>query len=223
VPARTSTTQDLDLEALIASPEETGYYECAVPDEYALEPDQTRATPQPLEAACSRRFRAIRNSGVRSLSQIGLVIIHCTQSNSARSSAEWFANPNTQGSAHLVLDEDECYRTLVDSAIPWAAPGANTRGFHIELAGFAEWSRAEWMRHRRGLRRAAHKAAAHAVKFGVPIRLLTPAQMRNGARGFATHARCTTAFGGSHTDPGPNYPIDRFMRWTREFAEEISK
>jgi hypothetical protein len=79
------------------------------------------------------------------------------------------------------------------------------------------------MRHRQGLRRAAHKAAVHAVKFGVPIRLLTPAQLRNGSKGFATHARCTTAFGGSHTDPGANYPIDRFMRWTREFAEEIGK
>jgi hypothetical protein len=142
VPER-STTQDLDQEALIRSPEETGYYECAVPDEYALTPDETRATPQPLEATCSRQFRAIRNSGVRSLSQIGLIIIHCTQSNSARSSAEWFANPDTQGSAHLVLDDDECYRTLVDSAIPWAAPGANTRGFHVEIAGFAEWSREE--------------------------------------------------------------------------------
>jgi hypothetical protein len=147
-----STTQDRDFEALIDAPEETGDYDCAVPEEYAREPRETRATPQPLEAACSRRFRAIRNSGVRSLSQIGLIIIHCTQSNSARSSAEWFTDPRTQGSAHLVLDDDECYRTLVDSAIPWAAPGANTRGFHVEIAGFAEWSRDEWMRHRQALR-----------------------------------------------------------------------
>jgi N-acetylmuramoyl-L-alanine amidase len=221
VPARSSTTRDLDLEALMESPAETGDFECAVPEEYADEPPETRAVPQPLDAVCSRRFDAIRNSGTRSLAQVGLIIIHCTQSNSARSSADWFTNPNTQGSAHLVLDDDECYRTLLDSAIPWGAPGANTRGFHLEIAGFAEWSRDEWMRHRHGLRRAAHKAAVHAVKFGVPIRLLTPAQLRNGSEGFATHARCTAAFGGSHTDPGPNYPIDRFMAWTREFAEEI--
>jgi hypothetical protein len=223
VARRSSRTRDLDLEALIDSAAETGDYECAVPEEYAQDPPETRGTPQPLEAACSRRFRAVRNSGIRNLSQIGLIVIHCTQSNSARSSAEWFANSRTQGSAHVVLDDDECYRTLVDSAIPWAAPGANTRGFHIEIAGFAEWSREDWMRHRRALRRAAHKAAMHAVKFAVPIRLLTAAQLRNGSEGFATHARCTTAFGGSHTDPGPNYPIDRFMRWTRDFANEIGK
>ena len=69
----------------------------------------------------------MRQSGRRDLSQIGLIVIHCTQSNSARSSAQWFENTRAQGSAHLVVDDVECYRTLDNEVIPWGAKGANTR------------------------------------------------------------------------------------------------
>jgi len=133
------STQDdegADLEALLASPEETGDYDCTVPPEFAGEGEELPEGPaQPLDDACSRQYAAVRQSGRRDLSQIGLIVIHCTQSNSARSSAQWFENTRAQGSAHLVVDDVECYRTLDNEVIPWGAKGANTRGFHIEIAG----------------------------------------------------------------------------------------
>lgn len=213
---------DVDLEALLASPEEAGDYDCTVPDEFAgdLEGDLEGPT-QPIEAACSRRYTAVRHSGKRSRSQIGLIVIHCTQSNSARSSAQWFENSRAQGSAHLVLDDNECYRTLDDDQIPWGAKGANTRGFHIELTGWAEWSRNDWMKHSQALRRAAYKAALHAKKYDIPIRWLTVAQLRAGQKGFATHAMCTQAFGGNHTDPGKQCPTEELVTWAKEYAEKL--
>src|SRR5262245_22166541 len=111
-----------DLEAMLASPEEAGDYDCAVPP--AVEGDAEQAPdgpPQPYDSACSRQYTAVRQSRRRDLSQIGLIVIHCTQSNSARSSAQWFENTRAQGSAHLVLDEIECYRTLDNEVIPWGA------------------------------------------------------------------------------------------------------
>jgi hypothetical protein len=214
---------EVDLEALLNSPEETGDYDCTVPDEYAGEPIEELERPsQPIDAACSRRYTAVRQSGRRSLSQIGLIVIHCTESNSAQSSAQWFENTRAQGSAHLVLDDLECFRTLDSEQIPWGAKGANTRGFHIEIAGWARWSRNDWMKHEQALRRAAYKAALHAGKFGVPIRWLTPAQLRAGQKGFVTHAMCTQAFGGSHTDPGKHCPTDKLLDWAKEFAEQLS-
>jgi N-acetylmuramoyl-L-alanine amidase len=211
-----------DLEALLASPEETGDYDCTVPPEFAGEGEEAPdGPPQPLDGACSRQYTAVRQSGRRDLSQIGLIVIHCTQSNSARSSAQWFENTRAQGSAHLVLDEVECYRTLDNEIIPWGAKGANTRGFHIEIAGFAEWQHDEWMKHREALRRAAYKAAVHAKKFGIPIRWLTPAQLKAGQKGFVTHAMCTQAFGGTHSDPGRQCPTDHLLDWANEFAEQM--
>jgi hypothetical protein len=220
----TSEETEADLEALLSSPEETGDYDCTVPAEFAGEPtDDLERPAQPLDAACSQQYTAVRQSGTRRPSQIGLIVIHCTQSHSARSSAQWFENTRAQGSAHLVLDEFECFRTLDSSVIPWGAKGANTRGFHIEIAGWAEWSRQDWMKHSQALRRAAYKAAVHAVKFGIPIRLLTADQLSAGKKGIVTHALCTKAFGGSHSDPGRNCPTEQIMAWTKQYAEELSR
>jgi N-acetylmuramoyl-L-alanine amidase len=213
----------LDLEGLLSSPAEEGDYDCTTPEEFAGDEDGLERPETPIAGTCSRRHKAAHDSGKRSLAQIGLIVLHCTQSNSARSSAEWFANPASQGSAHLLVDDFECYRALDDDVIPWAAKGANTRGFHIEITGWASWSRAEWMKHEQTLRRAAFKAAWHATKYGVPLKLLTAAQLRAGQKGFATHAMCTQAFGGDHTDPGQGCPVDQLMRWTQDYADEINR
>ena len=216
------TAVDDDLEALLASPAETGDYDCTVPEEFAGDSDQDQErVPHPVEASCSKQYSAVRQSGRRPLSQIGLIVIHCTQSNSARSSAQWFENTRAQGSAHLVLDDFECFRTLPNDVIPWGAKGANTRGFHIEIAGWAQWSKDEWMKHEHALRRAAYKAAVHAVKFGIPIRMLSADQLKAGHKGIATHALCTKAFGGDHTDPGRFCPTDRLLEWTKEYAQQV--
>ena len=220
-----STREDTateDLEGLLSSPAEAGDYDCTVPEEFVGEPTEDMEAPaQPIEAACSRRYTAVRQSGKRSLSQIGLIVIHCTESNNARSSAQWFENTRAQGSAHLVLDDIECFRTLDNDVIPWGAKGANTRGFHIEIAGFARWNTNEWMRHSGALRRAASKAALHAKKFDIPIRWLSPAQARAGQKGFVTHVICSEAFGGDHHDPGRNFPKDQLLAWTKEYAEKL--
>jgi hypothetical protein len=60
------------------------------------------------------------------------------------------------------------------------------------------------------------------VQFDVPVRLLTSAQLRLGRRGFSTHARGTKAFGGTHTDPGEGFPLDKVMRMTRDYAAQIA-
>jgi hypothetical protein len=217
------TTTDAELEALLESPAESGDFDCTVPGEFAgAEEDDLETPSQPIEAACSRRYTAARQSGRRSLSQIGIIVMHCTESNSARSSAQWFENTRAQGSAHLVVDDNECYRTLPDDIIPWGAKGANTRGFHIEITGWARWNRNDWLKHERALRRAAYKAAVHAKKFGIPIRWLTPAQLRAGQKGFVTHAMCSQAFGGDHSDPGRNCPTDQLLTWTKQYAEQLS-
>ncbi len=220
--------QELDIEALLERPEEKGEFECSVPeevaDEFAEEEEGLQPRPvQPIAATCLREFSAIRRSGTRSLSTIRLIVIHCTESDAARGSARWFTDSRTKGSAHLIVDDRECYRTLADEVIPHAAPGANTIGWHLELTGHAKWKREKWLDHKETLRRGAFKAALHAKKFGIPIRLLSAADIRLGRKGFVTHALCTQAFHtkNGHTDPGRGCPLDQFMEMTQKFRDTL--
>ena len=222
-PVQDADEEALDIDAILASPEEAGDYDCSVPEELAAEADDEGAarSAQPIGASCLTEFRAIRSSGTRPLSAIRLIVVHCTESDSARGSARWFTNPDCKGSAHVIVDDRECYRTLDDDVIPWAAPGANKMGWHLELTGWARWNRQQWLSHAETLRRGAHKAAMRAARFGIPVRMLSEAELRRGHKGFVTHVMCTRVFGGSHTDPGPNCPLGQFMQWAQEFAAEM--
>jgi hypothetical protein len=215
--------EEFDVEALLQSPAEQGYFECAVPEDVAPEGEEAPRPEQPIQASCLRDFTAIRTSGTRSLSAIRWIVIHSTEGASARSSAQWFTMPETQGSAHLVVDDIECYRTLKNEVIPWGAPGANTAGWHLELSGKARFTQDQWMAHKKTLRRGAFKAARHAKQFGIPIKILTAADIRQGRKGFVTHALCTHAFNtpGGHTDPGSNCPLELFIDMAKEFRAEM--
>ena len=172
---------------------------------------------QPIAANCLTTFTAAHHSGYRPLSAINLIVMHSTEGSTAIGAAIWFRNPLSKGSAHLVVDDIACFRCLKDDQIPWGAKGANYNGFHIEQAGFAKWSSYVWSKtHRKTLNRAAFKAALHCKRYGVSARFLTAANLKAGMRnGVTTHAECTKAFGGNHTDPGTGWPRALFMSLVR--------
>ena len=172
---------------------------------------------------CSRQFTAVHSSGTRFANAIKWVILHDEEAATARSAAAWFQNPDSAGSAHLCVDDHECYRTLSDSVIPWAAPGANTNGLHIEMAGFAAWKKWQWLKHKRMLDRSADRVARWCVKYDIPPRFLNPGELAAGRKGISTHANVTKAFGGSHTDPGLFFPRRRFMRKVRRRVAELKR
>lgn len=170
---------------------------------------------------CKQR-RARHDSGPRRASAIRQIVIHDTEGGTARSVAAFFAT-TAQASTQLVVDERECYRCLPDLTIPWAAPGANTSGLHVELCGFAHWTLAEWMEHRSTLDRAAYKCARWAFAYRIPRRWLTVAELRAGARGFTTHADASIAFppNDGHHDPGPHFPRAMFLARVRDHYRAI--
>jgi hypothetical protein len=181
--------------------------------------DDRRMRALPVSANCSTKFHATHDSGLRAASAILYVCLHCTQGDTALGAASWFQDRRSKGSAQLCVDAGSCYRTLSDLEVPWAAPMANTDGWHIELAGYAEWTRAQWLAHHGTIYRAAYKVEFHAKKYGVPLRYLTDAQLRAGnVKGIITHAQVTRVFGGTHTDPGERFPLDVFLQTARSFA-----
>lgn len=175
----------------------------------------------PFAKPCSRQYSAVHHGPSRPVSSIKWIIIHCTQGDTAEGAAAWFANPASGGSTHLVVDGEECFRTLGDAIVPHGAKGANRYGFHIEIAGWAHWSAPKWMLERRRLQRAAYKAALRCKWYSIPTVWLTPADLQAGKKGISSHANCSAAFGGDHSDPGRGFPRIYFMYLVRRYLKEI--
>jgi len=178
------------------------------------------AIPMP---ACNDTISAVHHGGTRSLSNLRLIVLHSTEGRTARGAAGWFANPDSAGSAHVVVDDQECYRTLPDSLIPWGAKGgdANENGLHIEIAGFAAdnpttgdkaFTRDEWLSHMARLRKAASVVWAWGKMYGIPMRFVDAAGLLRGESGVTSHYEITKAYhAGDHIDPGKAFPYDVMM------------
>ena len=176
----------------------------------------------PIKASLSVKYTAVHNSGPRLLSNIRWVVIHSTEGGTAAGAASWFANPDSGGSAHIVVDDLGGYRTLGDSLIPWGAKGAKEKGWHVELTGYARWSRIAWLGRIDTLKRGAYHTAVMLHKRGnIPARWVGPIGLRLGRRGLVTHRDVVKAFGGNHTDPGTGFPKDTFLNLVRRYLEEI--
>jgi hypothetical protein len=197
---------------------------------------------QPITAECDRRFMpAAHHSGVRKLSEIWWICLHDEEAPTAKSAASYFTSSASGGSAHLCVDEKECYRCLANNVIPWGASSApslqaNLHGLHIEQAGYARWVPGQWLLHRMTIERAAYKTAFHLHKFGLPVQFVDAYDLARGARsghpvkGVTTHAEITKAskrldphhaWRYDHTDPGPWYPRRRFMKRVAAFYAEL--
>lgn len=175
----------------------------------------------------AERFIQARNYSPsnRAYKDIRLIVLHSEESpetaTSAIDVAEFFHNqipsPYTGSSAHVTVDSTTIVQCVMDKDTAWAAPGANEDGLHIEQAGYAAQNRPDWLDpYSKGVIHLAAKQAAYWINQGASApKLLTVSQVADRqTRGVCTHAMVTSAAldpSGTHTDPGPNYPLDVFM------------
>lgn len=154
---------------------------------------------------------------------VQLIVMHTTEGSAHGQSAEdgaAYDQRRTDGtSSHYFVDCTsvvQCVRTS-DQAHTARSQG-NRRGIQYELCGRAgsqDWQSAY---SQAMLARAAKQAARDARKWDIPVRHLTVAEVRDGAKGFCGHYDITRAFpadGGTHTDPGPNFPWSQFLDMVR--------
>lgn len=150
---------------------------------------------------------------------VRLIVMHSMEApekgDTAENVARWFATRSPETSAHVCVDQNSAVRCVDDNDTAWAAPNANADGLHIEMAGYARQKRADWLdaASMGPIKQAAKVAAAWVKKYNIPIRHLTPAQVRAGQKGFCAHVDVTKAYPGtgSHTDPGKGFPWDKFL------------
>jgi hypothetical protein len=185
--------------------------------------------------ACSRKYKAHFTGGSRSVGSIKNVVIHSTEGRTAAGAAAWFQNPASKGSAHKVVDDKECYRTVPDDVIAYAAPPLNSEGLQLEIAGFAGWRRRDWLvarlvpgsGRRQVLRASLDKAARATAKwchlYRLPPRFRGVRALRRGKEGVTFHRTVSAAFGQSdHSDPGLGFPKRQFMRHVRRHYRALA-
>lgn len=174
-------------------------------------------------------MRSIFDSGRRTQSDIDFVVIHSAETQEGENTAEaigsWFQNKANKGkgSTHKGVDggfEGGIIQYVPDDYVAHGAAGGNHNGLHLEIAGRASQSRADWLDaySRRALDRAALITAEWAVAYNLPLVWLTPDDLRRGLKGITTHNAIRIAFGKtSHTDPGPFFPGYEFMELVRNW------
>lgn len=148
--------------------------------------------------------------------------------------ADWFASANAPlASAHECCDVDSIVQCVKAGDTAWGAKGGNHDFFHIEQAGYARQSRAEWMdANSQKVMNMSSLGAAELIvvleRLGVPFqrRLLTYDEIRGDrVSGYCGHRDITLAKGikGGHTDPGPNFPWDVWIPKVEWWLPEVRK
>lgn len=133
----------------------------------------------------------------------------------AEAVARYFQRKSTKASAHYNVDNNSIVQCVRDIDIAWGAPGANHNGLHIEHAGYARQSSAEWddPYSRDMLRLSTNLCADLCRKYGIPPVWLSPADLRAGKEGITSHHNVSLAFGkSSHTDPGQAFPHAKYVQ-----------
>lgn len=153
--------------------------------------------------------------------RVRVIVIHTTEGHEDQYAAENGAhNDSTRvdgTSCHYFHDPDSTVQcVLTTDRAHSALPHGNAIGVHHELCGTAGQGAKGWADSASLaiIRRAAKQAARDATKYGIPVRRLTSAEVRNGALGFCGHNEITLAFPedkGTHWDPGTDFPWAQFL------------
>ena len=143
----------------------------------------------------------------------------------ARGLAGYLANPSSQVSYHVVVDDHEILKVVSEDDYPWAAANANQYAFHLCGAGtYAGWSRGKWLETDASdgknedaeLTNMAKVVAWWCQKYNIPPAWIGGRGVPWGSDGICGHADFG-AWGGGHHDPGPNFPVDELIRRVKAF------
>lgn len=155
------------------------------------------------------------DGGPRRSTQI--IILHATDNTaSAANEAAYATRREDETSAHYYVDDTQIIQALPVGNVAYGALGhGNAVGVQYELCGRSNQLSDATMR------RAAAQVARDCARYGIPVRKLTSAQVRDGARGICGHLDVTYAWpedGGDHTDPGANFPWSTFIGYVAAAA-----
>jgi N-acetyl-anhydromuramyl-L-alanine amidase AmpD len=155
------------------------------------------------------------------------VAVHSTESqdlpgttDDLRAIRNWFDNPASQASSHIGIDGAGNTEVWVRSyRKAWTIGAANSWTCNIEFIGRAAQPASAWEESQ--IKQGARWAAYWAIKYDIPVQKAN-CQNINGLcvctkKGVIRHSDVTAAGFGTHTDPGPAFPMDDFLRYMRYY------
>lgn len=174
----------------------------------------------------SWEFIRAKYVGVRRTVPVRLVVIHDAEfpeiKLGARGVAKYFQHPEKESSATICVDNQEVIQSVKDSYVAWAAPGANHDGIQVELVGYQNQTRGDWIDpYSLGvLALGADAVAQYCLKYSLPAVQLSDLALKGGASGIVGHDQVTRVYQQSdHTDPGPNFPWKLFIGMVQEIRD----
>lgn len=160
---------------------------------------------------------------------INRIVIHSTvgptKPGSARNIAHMFNTTSRAASAHYIVDAAEVLQDLYDSYVAYHAP-PNSGSLGVEICddpGPSEskpYPASRWADgdHRKAFLLAADLVGKLCKAYGLPIRKLSPSDLRAGKKGICSHIDVSHAWGQTnHWDPG-KFPWDEFIRLAKKAA-----
>lgn len=148
---------------------------------------------------------------------VELIVVHCAVVKPQPGMADWLmkycATNDRQASWTYALDSEAITQSVREEDVAWHAPGTNRRGIGVEFATDGEPTPEQWADsyHQKMLGLGAFLFAGICKRRALPTVFVDAAGLLAGRRGITTHAEATKAFGGSHTDPGPHFPMQSFL------------
>jgi len=152
-----------------------------------------------------------------------LVVIHSMECplepGRAEQVARWFAGPTSpRASAHYMVDPHAVWSGVRPPNVAWHVGAANwyqgAASIGVEQSGYAyqtDWLADGWPQQQ--LNNLVDLVGSLCDRYGIPERWVDVDGLRAGESGISTHGLCTAAgLGTDHTDPGPNWPVEEFMR-----------
>lgn len=156
--------------------------------------------------------------------KVRVIVVHDMEfperDNAAEAVAQYFKTTTTKASAHICVDNNSIIQCVYDRDIAYAAPGCNSDGIQVELAGFAKQTREQWLDFYgiALLALGSDAVAQYCLKFDIPAVHLTNAQLKAGKKGIIGHYQASAVYKKStHTDPGPGFPWDYFVESVNNF------
>ena len=152
-----------------------------------------------------------------------LIVLHSMEcpleSGRAEQVARWFASDGSpRASAHYTVDPDNIWCGVRPPNQAWHVGAANwyagAASIGIEQSGYAyqtDWSAAGDAS--KQLDNVVALVGALCDRYQIPRVWIDVDGLRAGFAGISTHGLCTAAgIGTDHTDPGPSWPVEEFMR-----------
>lgn len=137
---------------------------------------------------------------------------------SAEQTARYAATTEREVSWHAGADSDSWLSLLPASYTAWHASAYNSISWGLEISKRdTTWSDEPEAWVEATLRNAAAACRAVAERYGIPLRLLTRAQVDAGMSGFTYHMWLDPT---RRSDPGKDFPINRFFALMRGEEED---